>query len=445
MLNVTGLTYNRFLPSLSELDELIPDLECGREFWHEVGNKLTLPARRIAELTSLFFTHSNKNEISSVGDALLALSSTFSGRAQLHRHGEILNNALQSINLESPISVLLKDSRLALPISLLKGLSEGKSLIDFLKTEHSQAAEVLVEALLKGKNEGSTQIIQAKRQEIKILSLNIWGVPTLSGFGSKDSSRFPQIADHLESGKWDVILLQEVWDPRSLTILHRLADKYNTYAPSVGKLYGRSGLAIFSKFPILESANHSFEDAKGIERYVKKGALFAKLDLGNGQDFDIATSHFTSPPESVNCALVSLAETEIQRCRNSVSLKKFLAKVRRGSSAPLIVGGDFNAEESGLAYDALGATFGDDLMRLRLPTRWNLHSSQIVHEKENTLLTFDPKKNHLAQHSAHRGSRYDYFFGDFNGRDALIKAALRFNTSGDTLSDHYGIELTVAL
>lgn len=273
---------------------------------------------------------------------------------------------------------------------------------------------------------------------LKLLSLNVWGLPQLCGFGSIDHTRFEKIAALLNAGTEDIVLLQEMWDPATTKILDRAGYPFVGKATKDGFING-SGLVTLSRYPIVESEFLQFSDVSGLERLVKKGALRTRLRISSTVEIDVVNVHLASPPEKLNKLFVSNFEFERILLSQLRQTKEWL---RNRSSLPelTIVGGDFNIDESHLYYAEMAEMFGLDMYRLRLGPNERAWSESKI---EQTGYTLNPLLNSYAKRSQYDAERIDYFWvASLDLEDAACGSGLRFTS--EPVSDHFGVELNIA-
>jgi sphingomyelin phosphodiesterase 2 len=129
--------------------------------------------------------------------------------------------------------------------------------------------------------------------ELSILTLNVWGIP----FISKDKdTRIKNIAQFLSKSDYDLVSLQELWsdnDYEYLKSVLKLAFPYFHYFHSgvVG-----SGLAIFSRWPVISVFYHAWSVNGYIHRiqhsdwFGGKGVGFAQVSV-NGNLVNVYLAH----------------------------------------------------------------------------------------------------------------------------------------------------------
>ena len=92
----------------------------------------------------------------------------------------------------------------------------------------------------------------------------------------------------------DIICFQEVFDRKaSGHLLEKLKDNYSNivYNVAPSEIGLNSGLAIASKFPILDVSFRKFKNLAGEDALSNKGILRAIVDLGNGKSATIYNTH----------------------------------------------------------------------------------------------------------------------------------------------------------
>lgn len=90
--------------------------------------------------------------------------------------------------------------------------------------------------------------------DLKVLTLNCWGLPQPYPIGSKDRNfRMRAIADDLKTkGKYDVVALEEIWSESDFKIIQELVVESLPYSFYFHSGFLGSGVCVFSKgiFPI---------------------------------------------------------------------------------------------------------------------------------------------------------------------------------------------------
>jgi len=129
--------------------------------------------------------------------------------------------------------------------------------------------------------------------KLKVLSWNIYMLPSFLGRGT--ASRAEAIGNLLASSDYDVIVFQEAFDATSRKIISRLLQPAFLFeaGPANQKPFSfktNSGIWIFSKYPIRNSASIIFKTRMGIDAFSRKGALLAEIEV-RGQRVQIIGTH----------------------------------------------------------------------------------------------------------------------------------------------------------
>lgn len=170
--------------------------------------------------------------------------------------------------------------------------------------------------------------------KLKILSWNIYMLPSFLGKGT--ASRAEAIGKLLASSDYDVIVFQEAFDGHSRRIISRLLQPAFSFQAGpanqkVLSLKTNSGIWIFSKYPIRNTASIIFKTRMGIDAFSRKGALLAEIEV-RGQRIQIIGTHLQN------------AGGDWLRHSQCVELYNRLLKAHERIGVPQIVCGDFNID-----------------------------------------------------------------------------------------------------
>lgn len=183
-----------------------------------------------------------------------------------------------------------------------------------------------------------------KDQSIKALSYNVWGLP-IALPGHDQSNRFKQISDSILVRDFEIICLQEVFNPKIRShLINKLASKYFTASDYscnqsiLGSLIQKDcygGLMTLSKFPIIEETFFKFSSIKGsslIEKIGSKGFLFSTIQW-NGQLINIINTHLYAgnSQKAAYCRMNQILEME-----------KILQELESFKKYPTFLFGDLN-------------------------------------------------------------------------------------------------------
>lgn len=141
-----------------------------------------------------------------------------------------------------------------------------------------------------------------RKHSLNFLSYNLYCLPWIATAFSPascplSSERSTAFLKHVPS--YDIIALQEVWDPRYKT-LERFATQNNihvvgsTAPPPTSyfslRLFG-GGLMIMSKHPIVDTQEVMFDQGTSSDKFVTKGVLYAKIKVGSSFVHVCSTVH----------------------------------------------------------------------------------------------------------------------------------------------------------
>uniref|UniRef100_A0A0K2VF09 sphingomyelin phosphodiesterase n=1 Tax=Lepeophtheirus salmonis TaxID=72036 RepID=A0A0K2VF09_LEPSM len=194
---------------------------------------------------------------------------------------------------------------------------------------------------------------------LKILSLNVWGLPY--AFGSLDKEeRILKIAEMLHKDpEFDVVFFEELWMPADhATIELELEGVYiMTSFESMNPCMHLtaplkcSGLAVLSKYPFHEvefhpynSSGHSSEEFVDGEDLVNKGVGRVRLVLPGNVTADLFLTHTVADaPPGKNYTNDDIRLDQVSELvRNGV---------QRSTADVVILGGDFNASPDSKPYE----------------------------------------------------------------------------------------------
>lgn len=190
----------------------------------------------------------------------------------------------------------------------------------------------------------------SSKKSLSFLSYNLYCLPGLAASFAPAScplsaERSTAFLKHIPD--YDIIALQEVWNPRFKT-LERYARQNNLHVVSSSspssfnflslRIFG-GGLMIISKYPVADTQELVFDKGSHSDAFVTKGVLYAKLRVGS------------SYVHVFNTHLQASYGHEFEATDNTYTiirkkqLKKFAAFVQRvtaNDNYPILLAGDFN-------------------------------------------------------------------------------------------------------
>lgn len=207
---------------------------------------------------------------------------------------------------------------------------------------------------------------------LDILTFNIEGIPFRSGRKAQLQEIGRRLAAMRKAGQApDIILFQEVFSDDARDALRNAAypavatgprRAQDRRLPSAGERRGYvwrrgelgvplvgSGLAVASRFPVIEHAAEPFgrRSCAGLDCLSNKGAVFARIAVpGLPDGLDVFGSHMNAQGASQVPLARHLSAHEAQ----AVELADFIT-ARRDVSNPVILAGDFNMRGSTSRFD----------------------------------------------------------------------------------------------
>jgi len=137
---------------------------------------------------------------------------------------------------------------------------------------------------------------------LRVLNLNFWGLGW--PWGSDKDVRIRALREELHRGEYDIVLLQELWYKEDYDIVSSAMpfstpyESINSGCTSFLLPIGCSGLAVFSKFPIIEARLVPFTHRGSFWRF--DGEIFVRKGLGiariqwHDKTIDVFTTHLVS-------------------------------------------------------------------------------------------------------------------------------------------------------
>jgi hypothetical protein len=175
--------------------------------------------------------------------------------------------------------------------------------------------------------------------QLKLLTWNIWMMPTWTFQSPKNSQRAAAIADQLLLRDFDVLCFEKAFDGGARDVLKRkLGPRYPyAYGPlnqngSPFKING--GLWVLSRLPLSELRELQFAESVGVESLSRKGALSLR-GCSAGRHFQLVVTHLQGddgPSYEPDHQLV--------RNRQMLQLARELIRPHTDSALPLFVCGD---------------------------------------------------------------------------------------------------------
>jgi len=155
---------------------------------------------------------------------------------------------------------------------------------------------------VNSETQNTTNVIHSGKQTLTVLNLNFWGLGW--PWGSDKDVRIRALREELLRGNYDIVLLQELWYKEDYAIVSSAMpfatpyESINSGCTSFLLPIGCSGLAVLSKFPIIEAKLVPFTHRGNFWRFdgeifVKKGVGVARI-LWHEKTIDVFTTHMVS-------------------------------------------------------------------------------------------------------------------------------------------------------
>jgi len=256
---------------------------------------------------------------------------------------------------------------------------------------------------------------------IKVLTLNVGQLKFPLGKG-KRNNRALMLANILnkEENPYDVICFQELFRGNAQDILVRwLIDKYPYYRVdrSRGKylIGANSGLAIFSRHPIIRDIKHQFTVWGGVENFAKKSVWGVEIAVEETKTY-IFTTHLQTGLSGTPCICKLIDRNKLTSTELKTQQLEEIKNVMKefvGEGDNVLLMGDFNIKDTSDLY-------------------------QTMHEKFSSVRimdTFATEESDLQSTAIGEDKRIDYIWSDGAG-DSIIVDDFR---STPEITDHRGV------
>ena len=275
-----------------------------------------------------------------------------------------------------------------------------------------------------------------RSEQLKVLTWNVFLRPRAILWGDHQSARAREMVTLLKDEDFDVVVLQEAFDQRSIRILTeglRQDYPYIIRPQRRNPFHTNNGLLVLSRVPIEETASVFFDRCAGNDCMADKGAVLIQVSKG-GHTYQVIGTH-AQAEEGKQYA--NIRSHQYGQIRDSLIVKHAQAGITQ------IVVGDLNTDQSqhmdySMMLHSLGAENGDVQLASGegLPCdgiyTWGCSNNELVppRQKGNTALL-------------------DYLLCRPNGTKPRIERLLhvfkrKWKDGRTDLSDHYALSMTVA-
>lgn len=179
-----------------------------------------------------------------------------------------------------------------------------------------------------------TTFVAIAADSLKILSWNVFMVPPVI-FRSCQQDRAFLIGDYIKVQQPDIIILEETFMKKTRNILQSELQELYPFQSDItkkGALKSNSGVWILSKYPIVKQDFITYKDYAGSDRFSKKGATFAEINI-HDKPIQVIGTH-TQSQEKYR----SVRELQFQQLKSGLADKHFSPDI------PQFIIGDLNAD-----------------------------------------------------------------------------------------------------
>lgn len=183
---------------------------------------------------------------------------------------------------------------------------------------------------------------------LTVLTLNCWGIPWIS----KDLRlRLESIAEHIASGAYDFVFLQEVWSKNDYQMIAHRVQLTLPFSHYFDNGILGTGLCLFSKVAIKGFMFQPFT-VNGYIHHVHQGDWFGGKGVGlvsvvhSGLTIHLYIVHLLAKYDSVHDDLLA------HRLAQATQTARFIEFTRKGADV-CILAGDLNATPDELSYQTI--------------------------------------------------------------------------------------------
>jgi sphingomyelin phosphodiesterase 2 len=188
----------------------------------------------------------------------------------------------------------------------------------------------------------------AKWTEIRVLTLNCWGLYAVS---KKRRERMAAIGAFLSRGEYDVVVLQEVWCNEDFVTIKNLVMDAFPHSHFFDNGVIGSGTCVFSRVQIHDATFHEFT-MNGYPHKIWHGDWFGGKGLGvcqllfKGFDVHVYTSHYHAEYDRKHDVYLG------HRVLHALESAEWI-RLSSSSADLTIYAGDFNTEPTDVPYQML--------------------------------------------------------------------------------------------
>jgi phospholipase C len=265
----------------------------------------------------------------------------------------------------------------------------------------------------------------AVSSSLRVATYNVKMLPAGLGFFNEKTQagqqlRVPWVIDYLNEQAFDVVVLQELFDPAITARIKAAIEETYPYqvGPQAGggSIRGTDGLLIASRFPLEQLGHIVFEAIKPAEKLASKGCTLVALEKA-GTRYQIAGTHMLTGKDPVKMV-------------NFTRIREELLEKHAEPCVPQVLLGDMNVTKG-------TALYADMMERLKMEDF--ALEDPLPHTAGDPANYWNKKKNR------EEGHQLDYILldaggGDWGLKEVRVLRPTRLHEGEEKdLSDHYGV------
>ena len=182
---------------------------------------------------------------------------------------------------------------------------------------------------------------------LKIITWNIACLPRFVNIFGNPHNRISKIIYKIDNINADIICLQEVFDKViRKTIINFFKNKYKIHYTVNNNMLLNDGLLILSKYPIIHSENHIFNNSCGEDSFVCKGYQYVLIDY-NDNIISIINTHMNADP------IISKSNPKIIREKQKSDILNIITNNNMNNSYNFLCGDLNSSYNSDILYNIL--------------------------------------------------------------------------------------------
>jgi len=269
---------------------------------------------------------------------------------------------------------------------------------------------------------------------LSLLSWNIQMLPSVVRNNGK-AKRARAIVEQLKANPYDVVVFQEIFKKRSRRIIRKgISSLYPYHTKVLNKkfiaLKTNGGVMIFSRYPITAVHEIQYRSRSGFDKYSRKGALLADIDI-KGKTIQVGGTHLQAfGPQEIMFAQYHQLHDE-------------LLKPNQQSGVPQFVLGDFNTRQTPTSPPVASANGGPPLTRYEYMLQTlGADDGPLAGDQQYTM---DRPYNDLCEGNKSSRILLDYILVRPNGTTPTVVRQVRifrqqWDKEHQDLSDHFALE-----